>query len=87
MEIEKRLNEKCKVKLKNMKEQDKLYGEEKGCRIARKKVAWNLQGIQTKQVFRQAFNEITDQKEQLIALEGKYNLKMKDKEKNVRKKT
>lgn len=41
----------------------------KGYRIARKHVAWYLQGIQPDSVFKQTFNAISDPKEQLIVLE------------------
>ncbi len=70
--------------LQHIQELHQFYGVEKGCRIARKHVAWYLQGIQPNPVFRQAFNAITDPKEQLIALEGFFNLILMDKEKNVR---
>lgn len=82
--LEPSLNEKCNVILQHIQELHQFYGAEKGCRIARKHVAWYLQGIQPNPVFRQAFNAITDPKEQLIALEGFFNLILMDKEKNVR---
>lgn len=52
----------------------------KGYRIARKHVAWYLQGIQPDSVFKQTFNAISDPKEQLIVLEDFFNLIL-DKEK------
>ncbi|MGY4849638.1 tRNA dihydrouridine synthase DusB [Pasteurella multocida] len=82
--LEPSLNEKCNVILQHIQELHQFYGAEKGCRIARKYVAWYLQGIQPNPVFRQAFNAIIDPKEQLIALEGFFNLILMDKEKNVR---
>ena len=52
----------------------------KGYRIARKHVAWYLQGIQPDSVFRQTFNAINEPKEQLIVLEDFLN-SILDKEK------
>ncbi|MBF0751468.1 MULTISPECIES: tRNA dihydrouridine synthase DusB [unclassified Pasteurella] len=63
------LSEKCGQILHHIKELHQFYGEQKGYRIARKHVAWYLQGIQPNSVFRQTFNTISDPKEQLIVLE------------------
>ncbi|PJG82835.1 tRNA dihydrouridine synthase DusB [Caviibacterium pharyngocola] len=68
------LAEKCGVILQHIRDLHQFYGEEKGYRIARKHVAWYLQGIQPNSGFRQTFNAITDAKTQLIALEEFFNL-------------
>ncbi len=76
------LSEKCGVILQHIRDIHQFYGEEKGYRIARKHVAWYLQGIQPNSVFKQTFNAISDAKSQLIALEDFFNLiQMDDKEK------
>lgn len=67
-------DEKCGVILDHIEELHRFYGVQKGYRIARKHVAWYLQGIQSDSVFRQTFNAITDPKDQLIALESFFNL-------------
>lgn len=74
------LSEKCSQILAHIRELHQFYGEQKGYRIARKHVAWYLQGIQPDSVFKQAFNAITDPKEQLQVLEDFLNLIL-DKEK------
>lgn len=74
------LREKCGHILRHIQELHQFYGEQKGYRIARKHVAWYLQGIQPDSVFRQTFNAISDPKEQLIVLEGFLN-SILDKEK------
>ncbi|OOF54515.1 tRNA dihydrouridine synthase DusB [Rodentibacter genomosp. 2] len=74
------LSEKCGQILCHIQELHQFYGEQKGYRIARKHVAWYLQGIQPDSVFRQAFNTINDAKEQLIVLEDFLN-SILDKEK------
>ena len=74
------LNEKCGQILRHIQELHQFYGEQKGYRIARKHVAWYLQGIQPDSVFKQTFNAISDPKEQLIVLEDFFNLIL-DKEK------
>ncbi|OOF86375.1 tRNA dihydrouridine synthase DusB [Rodentibacter ratti] len=74
------LSEKCGQILRHIQELHQFYGEQKGYRIARKHVAWYLQGIQPDSVFRQAFNTISDAKEQLIVLEDFLN-SILDKEK------
>lgn len=63
------LREKCGHILHHIQELHQFYGEQKGYRIARKHVAWYLQGIQPDSVFRQTFNAINEPKEQLIVLE------------------
>lgn len=63
------LSEKCGVILQHIRDIHQFYGEEKGYRIARKHVAWYLQGIQPNSVFRQTFNAISDATSQLMALE------------------
>lgn len=68
------LDEKCGQILSHIEELHRFYGAEKGYRIARKHVAWYLQGIQPNSVFRQTFNALTSPKEQLIALEDFFNL-------------
>lgn len=68
------LDEKCAVILAHIRDLHQFYGEEKGYRIARKHVAWYLQGIQPNSVFRQTFNAISDAKTQLTALEDFLNL-------------
>lgn len=72
--LEPSLDEKCGVILRHIDELHQFYGAEKGYRIARKHVAWYLQGIQSNSDFRQTFNSITDAKAQLVALEGFFNL-------------
>ena len=74
------LAEKCGHILRHIQELHQFYGEQKGYRIARKHVAWYLQGIQPDSVFRQTFNAISDPKEQLIVLEDFLN-SILDKEK------
>ena len=74
------LREKCGHILRHIQELHQFYGEQKGYRIARKHVAWYLQGIQPDSVFRQTFNAINEPKEQLIVLEGFLN-SILDKEK------
>lgn len=74
------LNEKCGVILQHIRDLHQFYGEEKGYRIARKHIAWYLEGIQPDPVFKQTFNAITDAKMQLDALEDFFNLIL-DKEK------
>ena len=68
------LDEKCGVILSHIEDLHQFYGAEKGYRIARKHIAWYLQGISPDSVFRQTFNAITEAKEQLIALEDFFNL-------------
>ena len=68
------LDEKCGVILRHIDELHQFYGAEKGYRIARKHVAWYLDGIQPDSDFRQTFNQITEAKSQLVALEGFFNL-------------
>lgn len=70
------LAEKCGVILQHIRALHQFYGEEKGYRIARKHVAWYLQGIQPDSVFRQTFNAITDASTQLAVLEDFLNLIM-----------
>ncbi|PVX42829.1 tRNA-U20-dihydrouridine synthase [Pasteurella langaaensis DSM 22999] len=72
--LEPSLDEKCEVALHHIAELHQFYGAEKGYRIARKHVAWYLQGIQPNSNFRQTFNRITDAKSQLVALEEFFNL-------------
>lgn len=67
------LDEKCGVILQHIQSLHQFYGEEKGYRIARKHVAWYLQGIQPSSNFKQTFNAITEPQEQLIALEEFFN--------------
>ncbi|EIJ67236.1 tRNA dihydrouridine synthase DusB [Pasteurella bettyae] len=74
------LDEKCGVILQHIQDLHKFYGEEKGYRIARKHVAWYLQGIQPNSDFKQTFNAITVPKEQLLALEEFFNLIVMDKQ-------
>lgn len=74
------LKEKCAQVLNHIRELHCFYGAEKGYRIARKHVAWYLQGIQPDSVFRQTFNAITEPLAQLEALEVFFNSLM-DKEK------
>ena len=74
------LREKCGHILHHIQELHQFYGEQKGYRIARKHVAWYLQGIQPDSVFRQTFNAINEPKEQLIVLEDFLN-SILDKEK------
>ena len=74
------LREKCGHILRHIQELHQFYGEQKGYRIARKHVAWYLQGIQPDSVFRQTFNAINEPKEQLIVLEDFLN-SILDKEK------
>ena len=74
------LREKCGHILRHIQELHEFYGEQKGYRIARKHVAWYLQGIQPDSVFRQTFNAINEPKEQLIVLEDFLN-SILDKEK------
>ena len=76
----KMLREKCGHILRHIQELHQFYGEQKGYRIARKHVAWYLQGIQPDSVFRQTFNAINEPKEQLIVLEDFLN-SILDKEK------
>ena len=45
------LREKCGHILRHIQELHEFYGEQKGYRIARKHVAWYLQGIQPDSVF------------------------------------
>ncbi|MEE6032432.1 tRNA dihydrouridine synthase DusB [Avibacterium gallinarum] len=78
------LKEKCGVILRHIQELHQFYGEEKGYRIARKHVAWYLQGIQPNSSFRQTFNAITNAKAQITALEEFFNLILLDKDNNVR---
>ena len=68
------LDEKCGVILAHIEALHQFYGAEKGYRIARKHVAWYLQGIQPDSEFRQTFNAITEAKQQLNALEDYFNL-------------
>ncbi|MDG2941882.1 tRNA dihydrouridine synthase DusB [Exercitatus varius] len=77
------IDEKCGQILRHISELHRFYGEQKGYRIARKHVAWYLQGIQSNSDFRQTFNAITGAKEQLIALEKFFNLVRKGNQ-NVR---
>ena len=74
------LREKCGHILHHIQELHEFYGKQKGYRIARKHVAWYLQGIQPDSVFRQTFNAINEPKEQLIVLEDFLN-SILDKEK------
>ena len=74
------LDEKCGVILQHIQDLHKFYGEEKGYRIARKHVAWYLQGIQPNSDFKQTFNAITVPKEQLLVLEEFFNLIVMDKQ-------
>ncbi|WP_044470196.1 tRNA dihydrouridine synthase DusB [Mannheimia massilioguelmaensis] len=74
------LDEKCGVILQHIQDLHKFYGEQKGYRIARKHVAWYLQGIQPNSDFKQTFNAITVPKEQLLALEEFFNLIVMDKQ-------
>ena len=74
------LRERCGHILRHIQELHQFYGEQKGYRIARKHVAWYLQGIQPDSVFRQTFNAINEPKEQLIVLEDFLN-SILDKEK------
>lgn len=74
------LREKCDHILRHIQELHQFYGEQKGYRIARKHVAWYLQGIQPDSVFRQTFNAINEPKEQVIVLEDFLN-SILDKEK------
>ena len=74
------LREKCGHIWRHIRELHQFYGEQKGYRIARKHVAWYLQGIQPDSVFRQTFNAINEPKEQLIVLEDFLN-SILDKEK------
>ncbi|OOF37156.1 tRNA dihydrouridine synthase DusB [Rodentibacter heidelbergensis] len=67
------LSEKCGQILHHIQELHEFYGEQKGYRIARKHVAWYLQGIQPDSVFRQTFNTISHPKEQLVVLEEFFN--------------
>lgn len=78
------LAEKCGVILQHIRDLHQFYGEEKGYRIARKHVAWYLQGIQPNSDFRQTFNAISNATEQLNALEDFFNLILLDKDNNVR---
>ena len=68
------LDEKCGQILSHIEELHQFYGAEKGYRIARKHVAWYLQGIQPNSVFGQTFNTLTSPQEQLVALEEFFNL-------------
>ena len=68
------LDEKCGQILSHIEELHQFYGAEKGYRIARKHVAWYLQGIQPNSVFRQTFNTLTSPQKQLVALEEFFNL-------------
>ncbi|OOF71276.1 tRNA dihydrouridine synthase DusB [Rodentibacter caecimuris] len=68
------LTEKCGQILSHIRELHDFYGEQKGYRIARKHVAWYLQGIQPNSVFRQTFNAISEAEAQLIALKDFFNL-------------
>lgn len=77
------IDEKCGRILCHIAELHRFYGEQKGYRIARKHVAWYLQGMQFDSDFRQTFNAITGAKEQLIALEKFFNLVRKGNQ-NVR---
>lgn len=72
--LEPSLDEKCGVIFRHIEELHQFYGAEKGYRIARKHVAWYLQGIQPNSDFRQTFNSISDAKMQLVALEDFFNL-------------
>lgn len=72
--LEPSLDEKCGVIFHHIEELHQFYGAEKGYRIARKHVAWYLQGIQPNSDFRQTFNSIIDAKAQLVALEDFFNL-------------
>ncbi|MFD0966023.1 tRNA dihydrouridine synthase DusB [Seminibacterium arietis] len=77
------LDEKCSVILRHIRDIHQFYGEEKGYRIARKHVAWYLQGIQPNSDFRQTFNSISSAAEQLDVLEDFLNFTRLDR-KNVR---
>ncbi|MDU8924204.1 tRNA dihydrouridine synthase DusB [Pasteurellaceae bacterium LIM206] len=68
------LNEKCGVIFSHIQALHQFYGEEKGYRIARKHVAWYLQGIRPDSDFKQTFNAITTAHEQLEALTSFFNL-------------
>lgn len=74
------LSEKCGQILRHIELLHQFYGEQKGYRIARKHVAWYLQGIQPNSVFKQTFNMISTTEEQLIVLKDFFNFIL-DKEK------
>ena len=74
------LREKCAQILQHISELHRFDGCQKGYRIARKHVAWYLQGIQPDSVFRQTFNAITEPAAQLAVLEEFLN-SLLDKEK------
>ncbi|WP_373101067.1 MULTISPECIES: tRNA dihydrouridine synthase DusB [Pasteurellaceae] len=74
------LAEKCGVILRHIRALHRFYGEGKGYRIARKHVAWYLQGIQPNSGFKQTFNAITTAAGQLAALEDYFNLIQLDRE-------
>lgn len=82
--LEPSLEEKCEVILRHIQDLHQFYGEEKGYRIARKHIAWYLQGIQPNSSFKQTFNAITCASEQIKALEEFFNLILLDKDNNVR---
>ncbi|QLB13628.1 tRNA-U20-dihydrouridine synthase [Bisgaardia hudsonensis] len=81
--LEPTLSEKFTVILQHIRDLHSFYGVDKGYRIARKHVAWYLQGININSDFRQTFNAITDAQAQLDALEDFFNLILLDRN-NVR---
>ena len=73
------LQQKCSVILQHIRDLHQFYGAEKGYRIARKHIAWYLQGIQPDSVFRQTLNAINNADQQLTALEDFLNFIQSDK--------
>ena len=72
--------EKCGQILRHIQELHQFYGEQKGYRIARKHVAWYLQGIQPDSVLDRLLTQLMNRKSSLIVLEDFLN-SILDKEK------
>ncbi len=70
------LEQKFAVIFRHIRHLHQFYGETKGYRIARKHVAWYLNGLFLKTDFKQSFNAIENATQQLNALEDFFKLQI-----------
>ncbi|VEJ08936.1 tRNA dihydrouridine synthase DusB [Actinobacillus delphinicola] len=73
------LEQKFAVVYRHIKDLHQFYGEAKGYRIARKHVAWYLNGLVPDTDFKHSFNAIESAAEQLDALENFFTLQILEK--------
>lgn len=73
------LEQKFAVVYRHIKDLHQFYGEAKGYRIARKHVAWYLNGLVPDTDFKHSFNAIESAAEQLDALENFFKLQILEK--------